>query len=104
MAVVGRIAEGVRTGTEPDEPAHRHRHRGTFTGVIAIDDATGDRFAVKIPSTPDDPSRGLLNGIGEIVGDGDAALSQVLPGTTTATNPGRAAGQSPDTRGLTCIV
>ena len=59
---------------------------GTFTDVIAIDDATGDRFAVKTPSTPDDPSRGLLNGIGEIVGDGGAALSQVLHGTTTATN------------------
>ena len=62
---------------------------GTFTDVIAIDEATGDQFAVKTPSTPDDPSRGLLNGIAEIsaAAGGDVeSLSQVLHGTTTATN------------------
>ncbi len=62
---------------------------GTFTDVIAIDEATGDRFVVKTPSTPDDPSRGLLNGIDEVAvaaGRDPNALSQVLHGTTTATN------------------
>ncbi len=62
---------------------------GTFTDVIAIDETTGDQFAIKTPSTPDDPSRGLLNGIAEVteIAGGDAgALSQVLHGTTTATN------------------
>ena len=62
---------------------------GTFTDVIAIDETTGDQFAIKTPSTPDDPSRGLLNGITEVteVAGGDVgSLSQVLHGTTTATN------------------
>ena len=62
---------------------------GTFTDVIAIDESTGDQFAIKTPSTPDDPSRGLLNGISEVTelaGTGVESLSQVLHGTTTATN------------------
>ena len=62
---------------------------GTFTDVIAIDEATGDQFAIKTPSTPDDPSRGLLNGINEVTeaaGRDVGSLSQVLHGTTTATN------------------
>ena len=59
---------------------------GTFTDVIAIDEATGAQVAIKTPSTPDDPSRGLLNGIREVTGDDEALLGQVLHGTTTATN------------------
>ena len=59
---------------------------GTFTDVIAIDEDTGAQVAIKTPSTPDDPSRGLLNGIREVTGDDDAVLGQVLHGTTTATN------------------
>ena len=59
---------------------------GTFTDVIAIDEATGAQLAIKTPSTPDDPSRGLINGIQEVVGGNDAQLSQILHGTTTATN------------------
>ena len=62
---------------------------GTFTDVIAIDEVTGDQFAIKTPSTPDDPSRGLLNGINEVTeaaGRDVGSLSQVLHGTTTATN------------------
>ena len=36
---------------------------GTFTDVVAIDDATGRISAVKTPSTPSDPSIGLLDGV-----------------------------------------
>ena len=59
---------------------------GTFTDVIAIDETTGEQLAIKTPSTPDDPSRGLINGIEEVVGERGAGLSQILHGTTTATN------------------
>ena len=59
---------------------------GTFTDVVAIDETTGKQVAVKTPSTPDDPSRGLLNGIREATGDDRTGLDQVLHGTTTATN------------------
>ena len=59
---------------------------GTFTDVIAIDETTGEQLAIKTPSTPDDPSRGLINGIREVTGEDDTQLSQILHGTTTATN------------------
>ena len=36
---------------------------GTFTDVVAIDEATGAITAVKTPSTPADPSIGLLDGV-----------------------------------------
>ena len=44
---------------------------GTFTDVIAIDETTGEQIAIKTPSTPDDPSRGLINGIREVTGEDD---------------------------------
>ena len=62
---------------------------GTFTDVVAIHESSGELFAIKTPSTPDDPSRGLLSGIDEViqaVGADPADVSQVLHGTTTATN------------------
>lgn len=62
---------------------------GTFTDVVAIHESSGELFAIKTPSTPDDPSRGLLAGIDEViqaVGADPAHVSQVLHGTTTATN------------------
>jgi len=62
---------------------------GTFTDVVAIDDASGDQFAIKTPSTPTDPSRGLINGIEEVVraaGRVASDVSHVLHGSTTATN------------------
>ena len=62
---------------------------GTFTDVIALDEETGDQFAIKTPSTPSDPSLGLLNGIDEVLNAAGAArtdIGQILHGTTTATN------------------
>ena len=62
---------------------------GTFTDVVAIRESSGELFAIKTPSTPDDPSRGLLSGIDEVIqaaGADPADVSQVLHGTTTATN------------------
>ena len=62
---------------------------GTFTDVIAFDEASGNQFAIKTPSTPSDPSLGLLNGIEEALsaaGGAPGDISQILHGTTTATN------------------
>ena len=36
---------------------------GTFTDLHAMDEASGDLFALKIPSTPDDPSDAVVAGI-----------------------------------------
>ncbi len=62
---------------------------GTFTDVVAIDEATGAQHALKTPSTPSDPSVGLLAGLrkaAEAAGGAPADVSHVLHGSTTATN------------------
>ncbi len=62
---------------------------GTFTDLLLIDEDSGATHRAKTPSTPDDPSRGVLSGIQKIC---EAAriepseLAHVLHGTTVATN------------------
>lgn len=63
---------------------------GTFTDVVAIDEA-GRVRTTKTPSTPDDPSRALLQGIRKILAGahaGDTAMhpTGIFHGTTVATN------------------
>ena len=62
---------------------------GTFTDVVAIDEDTGKQFVIKTPSTPSDPSIGLLDGVDKAVkaaGVSGADISVLLHGSTTATN------------------
>ena len=62
---------------------------GTFTDVVAINDQTGEQWAVKTPSTPDDPSIGLLTGMrkaADRAGFPESDINQLLHGSTTATN------------------
>ncbi|MEJ8573139.1 hydantoinase/oxoprolinase family protein [Microbaculum marinum] len=62
---------------------------GTFTDVVGIDEASGTQWVVKTPSTPSDPSVGLLNGvraIAEAASSSEADVSVVLHGSTVATN------------------
>lgn len=62
---------------------------GTFTDVVAINEESGAMIAVKTPSTPADPSIGLLNGVQKIFdvdGGGHSDLSLLLHGSTVATN------------------
>ena len=62
---------------------------GTFTDVVAIDEVSGAHYAIKTPSTPQDPSVGLVTGMRKAA---DAAaidptdVSQLLHGSTIATN------------------
>jgi N-methylhydantoinase A len=62
---------------------------GTFTDVVAVDEATGQITTTKTPSTPADPAEGFLNGVRKVLGlmqlDGDA-ITAVSHGTTVATN------------------
>ncbi|MSP61828.1 MAG: hydantoinase/oxoprolinase family protein [Myxococcales bacterium] len=55
---------------------------GTFTDLVAVGDDGVLRFA-KLPSTPDDPARAVLDGIARV---GGAGPRQVVHGTTVATN------------------
>src|SRR5690348_9589669 len=62
---------------------------GTFTDVVAIDEETGAITAVKTPSTPNDPSIGLLNGVSKVLdatSRSTADVRMLLHGSTVATN------------------
>jgi N-methylhydantoinase A len=59
---------------------------GTFTDVVAVDETSGDIFTTKTPSTPDDPARGLLEGIQKMLKGREAHPSGIYHGTTVATN------------------
>ncbi|MEZ5099942.1 MAG: hydantoinase/oxoprolinase N-terminal domain-containing protein [Thermoleophilia bacterium] len=62
---------------------------GTFTDLILVDEASGATRLAKVPSTPDDPSRGALAGLAQLLADAGvepAAVARVMHGTTVATN------------------
>ncbi len=62
---------------------------GTFTDVVAVEERTGRIFTTKVPSTPHDPSAGLMAGVGRImdeVGIRPAQVSGLFHGTTVTTN------------------
>ena len=62
---------------------------GTFTDLIYVDDEAGQILVHKLPTTPDDPSQGTVQGIkelAELAGTQPSELEQVFHGTTIATN------------------
>jgi N-methylhydantoinase A len=58
---------------------------GTFTDVVVVDTSTGEIAVHKVPSTPDDPSVGVISGLEE-AGEGATELDLLAHGTTVATN------------------
>jgi N-methylhydantoinase A len=58
---------------------------GTFTDFVVYDVAARDISTFKVPTTPDDPSRGILTGLGQLPFD-KSAIENISHGTTTATN------------------
>ena len=62
---------------------------GTFTDLIYVDDEAGVIHVHKLPTTPDDPSQGTIQGVKELAEEAGAepsTLDQVFHGTTIATN------------------
>jgi N-methylhydantoinase A len=62
---------------------------GTFTDLLLVNDETAELFRVKTPSTPADPSEGVLVGVRRICEDSGVSpgeLAYVMHGTTVATN------------------
>src|SRR3990172_11968582 len=63
---------------------------GTFTDLFLVNDSDGGaQFRVKTPSTPADPSLGVLSGVGRICDEAGIDVSElrnILHGTTVATN------------------
>lgn len=62
---------------------------GTFTDLLLVNEQTGEMYTAKVPSTPEDSSIGVSNGIERVCGDGDVdpgEITHVMHGTTVATN------------------
>jgi N-methylhydantoinase A len=62
---------------------------GTFTDIVFADTASGRNLIHKVPTTPDDPARGVIAGIVELCerdGLPREAIDHVLHGTTIGTN------------------
>lgn len=62
---------------------------GTFTDLLLINEASGETFTAKVPSTPHDSSVGVLNGIARICEESGVDvtnIARVMHGTTVATN------------------
>ena len=76
MAQAGRVRIGIDIG-------------GTFTDLQVLDEITGTLNSLKTPTTPEDPSIGLMAGIDEAAarfGFGIGDIRFLLHGTTIATN------------------
>ncbi|MGA0593610.1 hydantoinase/oxoprolinase family protein [Enterovirga sp. CN4-39] len=61
---------------------------GTFTDIVMLA-AGGGVSTVKVLSTPDDYSRGIVQGLSGLLADGNVApdgIAQIMHGTTVATN------------------
>ncbi len=62
---------------------------GTFTDLLLIDEDTGATFRAKVPTTPTNQASAVLEGIARVcaaAGIAPSALSEVMHGTTVATN------------------
>ena len=62
---------------------------GTFTDVLLVDTKSSSFFTSKVPSTPEDSSKGVLNGIKkacELANVDMADIEVITHGTTVATN------------------
>ena len=62
---------------------------GTFTDLLLINEENGKTYTAKVPSTPEDSSIGVLNGIARICDESGVdpkQIGRVMHGTTVATN------------------
>ena len=62
---------------------------GTFTDLLLLDETGGKSYTAKVPSTPEDSSKGVLNGIERLCNDAGINpedITEVMHGTTVATN------------------
>jgi N-methylhydantoinase A len=58
---------------------------GTFTDLI-VSGPDGRLEALKVPSTPDDPARAILEGLADLRGRGGGDPGRMVHGSTVATN------------------
>jgi len=62
---------------------------GTFTDISLVNEENGENHIIKVPSTPEDPSKAIINGWKKILQDVGVQASDIsffIHGTTVATN------------------
>ncbi len=62
---------------------------GTFTDLFVYDEATGETYSHKVPSTPDNPATAIVEGMRGLIRNHDLAADEVrllAHGTTVGTN------------------
>lgn len=62
---------------------------GTFTDIVTMNSSNGEVNLQKVPTTPQDPSIGFVQGIAQVLNDQAAeveSVSHIFHGTTVATN------------------
>ena len=62
---------------------------GTFTDLYAVDDEKGQQWIAKVPSSPEDSSKGIVVGVQRLLTDNGVSadsVSHLIQGTTVATN------------------
>ncbi len=62
---------------------------GTFTDLAIVDEETGDTGVLKVPSTPDDYARGVIDALVSLTADNGASpdtISFLSHATTVVTN------------------
>src|SRR5215218_11401477 len=61
---------------------------GTFSDFVYLDESSGEVSIMKVPSTPDDPSRAILQGIEILLAKGVPSrdIGYFCHGTTVGTN------------------
>jgi N-methylhydantoinase A len=59
---------------------------GTFTDLVAIDERSGSRTVLKLPTTPQDQSIAVMQGIDQLLPDGGESVVFLGHGTTAGTN------------------
>ncbi|MSR15527.1 MAG: hydantoinase/oxoprolinase family protein [Gammaproteobacteria bacterium] len=62
---------------------------GTFTDIVALEEHSGALHLAKVPSTPDDPARGFIQGLDHVTARfaiPESEIGAVFHGTTVATN------------------
>lgn len=59
---------------------------GTFTDMVAIEEETGEPLFIKTPTTPGDPSVGVLQAVGELVSRKPGGVTMIVHASTVGTN------------------
>ena len=59
---------------------------GTFTDLVAFDEGSGETLLSKLPSTPHDPSEGVIDAFKRLIATSPGEVSLFVHASTVGTN------------------